>query len=129
VAASVREAAYSTSSNQPVAQVSMFGGATYRIGFDRRADKVRGRASLNFGGMVKSANSSELRIAQGLEIAGGKSGKPALHLAGQDVGELGNRAKLGTGGTVALVVVGVVVVAAVIAGLAWAEDRKNKNNE
>ena len=116
--ASVRDAAFASSSDRILAQTSMFAGATYRVGFDGRSGKPRGHAAVQLSGMVMSANSTEIRFGQGLQITGGKTGKPALFLSGRDVGQLGDQARLSKGATVGLVVLGVVVVAGAVVALA-----------
>ena len=99
------------------------------MGFDGSTGKPRGRASFLVGGMSSTPDASTFRIGQGLELAGGKSGKPALFIAGRDVGELGDRNNLSTGATIALVVVGVVVVAGGIAALLIDERLDRQNQE
>lgn len=129
VGASVRDAAFSSSADRAPAQTSIFAGATYRLGLDGRAGKTRGRAGLNLSGMVMSPDASDIRIGQGLEVADGKTGRPALFVAGREAGKLGDRARVGTGGTVALVVVGVVIVAGVAVALAVDERLDRQNSE
>jgi hypothetical protein len=128
-AASVRDAAFAASSDHQQAQTSLFAGATYRINFDRRSGKPMARASLGIGGMMHSPGSSEMRIGQGLEIAGGKTGRPALFIAGREAGEIERRAGLSTGATIALAVVGVVVVAGAVTALLIDERLDRQNTE
>jgi hypothetical protein len=116
--ASVRAAAFSQSSDINVSRPSMFAGATYRVGFDRRSGTAKGRASLLISGMRMKQDSSGFRLGQGLELTGGKTGKLALHLVGQDVGELKKRAQMSTGGKIAIAV-GVVALAGAIAFGVW----------
>ena len=87
----------------------MFAGATWRVGLDRRTGDSRGRASLKLSGMTYAPASSEVRFGQGLEIAAGRTGKPALHTAGQDIGQLKTKAQL-SGTTTAVVVGGILVL-------------------
>lgn len=112
--ADVREAAYASSSDRTVAQTSMFVGATYRIGLGRGTDDRRGRASLRLAGMSYAPASSELRLGEGLELSAGKTGKPALYLAGQDVGEFKSKAQM-KGATTAIIVGGVILLGVVAA--------------
>lgn len=111
---SVRDAAFSSSADRPAAQTSVFAGATYRVGLDRRAAEARGRASLKVAGMSNAPGSPDFRFGNGLEITAGRTGKPAVHLAGQDIGQLNRKAQL-SGTTTALIVGGVLIAAAVTA--------------
>ena len=129
VAASPRDAAFSSTDDRAQSRNSTFVGATYRIGFDRGTGKPRGRASFQVSAMTSTPDASVLRIGQGLELAGAKSGKPALFIAGRDVGELGNRNHLSTGATIALAVVGVVVVAGGVVALLIDERLDRQNQE
>ena len=113
VAASVRDAALSSSSDRPEMRTSMFAGATYRVGFNRKTGKVVGRASLKIAGMTSVPGSPYAKFANGFEITGGKTGQPALHLRGMDIGEIERKASLSTGATIAIGV-GVLSVAGVI---------------
>jgi hypothetical protein len=65
--------------------------------------------------------SAEIRFGDGLELTGGKSGKPTLHIAGQDVGELKKQTNLSTGGKIAIGVGVVVLLGAAAFGI-WALD-------
>lgn len=113
--ASVRAAAYASTADRHSAQTSLFAGATYRIGFDRRDSRQRGRAAINIAGMSRTPT-AEFRVGQGLELTGGKGGKPTLSLAGQDLGQFKQRAQL-KGTTTALIIGGVVLVGVVAAVL------------
>lgn len=114
-AAGVRAAAYASSADSHSAQTSMFAGATYRVGFDHRDSRPRGRAAINIAGMSRTPTAG-FKIGQGLELSGGRTGKPALFLAGQDVGEFKGKAQL-SGTTTALIVGGVILVGVVAAVL------------
>jgi hypothetical protein len=129
-AASVRDVAFSSSADQARAQTSMFAGASYRVVLGGTGENPRSRASLKLSGMMKVPGASEIRFGQGLEVARGIAGKPALFVAGRDVGKLGDQARLGSGGTIALVVVGLVVVAGGAAALAIdaRDDRLDRQN-
>ena len=113
--ASIREAAFASSVDRPQAQTSMFAGATLRVGLDGRAADKNPRAALKLSGMTHTPGRSDLRLAEGLEISGGRTGKPALYFAGQDAGELQQRAKLSSGAKTALIIGGIVVVGVVVA--------------
>ena len=129
LSASVRDAAFASSADPSTAQTSVFAGATYKVGLDRRSGEPRGRASLKLAGMVKPSAYGQARFSDGLEIASGRTGKPALHLAGRDVGELNQKANLGTVGTAAIVVVEVAVAAAVVVALLIDERLDRQNQE
>ena len=127
--ASVRDVAFASTDDRAQPRNSTFVGATYRIGFDRGAGKPRGRVSLQVSALTSTPDASILRIGQGLELTGGKSGKPALFIAGRDLGDLGDRNHLSKGATIALVVVGVVVVAGGVAALLIDERLDRQNQE
>ena len=129
VTATVRDAAFASSGDRAQPQTSMFVGATYHVGLNGSSNRARGRASLHLGAMMKTTDASDLRIGRGLEIAGGRAGKPALLIAGHDARDLGDRSHLSTGATVALVVVGVVVIAGVTAALLIDERLDRQNSE
>jgi hypothetical protein len=112
--ASVRTAAYSQSSDMNVAQPSMFAGATYRVGFDRKSGTTTGRASVKIAGMTATRETGGMKFAEGIALTGGKTGKPALHLAGLDIDDLERRSNLSTGATIAIGVGVVLLVGAVI---------------
>jgi hypothetical protein len=114
VHASVREAALTTSADVRSTQSGMFAGATLRVGFDRSAGKARGRAALAISGMTKDPGSAGVRFGDGFELAAGRTGKPALHVAGQDVGEFGRQNNLSTAAAIAIGVGLVVVVGAAV---------------
>lgn len=113
-AGGVREAAFASSSDQTNAKASLFVGASYRLGFDRAAKSTKGRASLKMSGMTHRPATSELRFGQGIEFAAGRTGKPALFLAGSDVGELQKSARLNGTTTAVVAVVGVALLVGVV---------------
>lgn len=104
-----RDALFQSSAEPSATRTSMFAGATYRIGFDRRAGKAKGRAALSFGTMALSPTTASVRFSDSFQLTGGRTGKPALHIAGQDVGELGKTAQL-NGTTTAILIAGGVVL-------------------
>ena len=115
VAASVRDAAFSSSADRAETRTSVFAGATYRVGLNGKSRKPVGRASLKIAGMTKVAGSPYAQFANGFEITGGKTGQPALHLGATDIGDIERRANLSTGASVAigvgvLLVVGLLVL-------------------
>ena len=126
--ASVRTAAYSQSSDIQVAQASMFAGLTYRIGVDRKTGTAKGRASLKIAGMTATPATGALKFSEGIAFTGGKTGKPALHLAGQDLGQLNTKAQL-NGTNTALVVGGVILLAVAVALVASDIHHDNKCSE
>ncbi len=121
------QAAFASSSDQPQAQASMFTGVRYRVSLDRKPGQPRARASLTFAGMRQRVDGSELQIGSGLEIAAGKTKKPALHLAGQDIGELKNVSSLD--GTTTVAIVAGVLVAAAIVGALLIDDKLEDDND
>lgn len=125
--AGVRETAFSSSSDRPVAQTAMFAGASYRLSLDGRSAARHGEVSLRFAGMTSSPERAP-RFGEGLAFSSA-GGTPRLTIARQDARAIGRKAQLGKGGTVALVVIGVVVVAGAIVALSVADDRDNSNNE
>jgi hypothetical protein len=114
LSASVREAAFSSSGETRVAQSSMFAGATLGVRPDRSTGQPKARAGLAVAGMTRAPGSDQVRFGDGLELAAGKSGKPSLRLAGQDVGELGKRTNLSTGAAIAIGVGVVLLVGAAV---------------
>ena len=126
--ASVRDAALFSSSEQAQARTSLFAGATYRVQFGGRGEPPRSRASLKLSGMTIAPGASKFRFGEGVEVAG-KAGAPVLSIAGRDAGKIGERANLSTGATVAIVVVGAVVVAGVVAALLIDERLDRQNTE
>ena len=92
----------------------MFAGVTYRVGLDRRTSEARGRASLAFTGM-KRTPTDDFKFRQGIELSLGRTGKPALYLAGQDLGQVKAKANLSSTATIGIVVVGVLAIGAVAA--------------
>lgn len=113
--ADVRTAAFASASDRPLTQTSMFVGATYRLGLNRKPGIPRHRAGLGIGGMTLNSKTSELQLGRGIELALGDKGKPALRMAGMDVGELGTASRLSGGGKTALIVVGVAAALGVAA--------------
>lgn len=128
VLGSVRDAASASSGNHRIAQTSIFAGATYRVSLDQSSSKPRGRASLKLAGMSHVPGSAQINLGDGLELTGGKRGRPALHLAGRDIGQLNRKAELDGTGT-ALIIGGVVLLAVVVALVASDLHHKNKCSE
>lgn len=121
--AGVREAALTTSSDRQITRTSLFVGATYRVGLDRRTGGQGGRASLRFAGMSRSSG-SEIRFSQGLELKAGASSRPAVYLAGHDIGQL--RTKSHLNGTTTAVIVGGVLLLGVIAAVAVSDYERDQ---
>ena len=113
VAASVRDAAFSSSSDRAEVRTSVFAGATYRVGLDQVSSKPVGRASLKIGGMTRVPGSTYAKFANGFEITGGRTGRPALHLGGMEIGDIERKANLSSGAAIA-VGVGVLLVAGLL---------------
>ena len=119
---SAREAAFASSADRSAPRSSVFAGATWRIGLDGRTGKTRNQASLRFSGMTHTPGTADLRLGNGLAIAAGQTGRPALFVGGQDIGQIERQANL-NGGNTALIVGGVLLVLAVGAAVAWHELR------
>lgn len=115
--ASVRDAAFATSADKQPERTSVFAGATYRVGLDRRTAHHQGRASLQFAGMKRTA-SADLQFGQGIEMTT-SHGKSTLFVGGQDIGDLRSSAKLN--GTTTAVIVGGVLLLGVLAAVAVSE--------
>jgi hypothetical protein len=111
---SIRDAAFASSADRQGLQTSMFAGATYGVDLDKRTGQARGRASLGFGGMTRTPT-ADLRFAKGLQLSAGQTGKPALFVGGRDLGQVQKQKANLSGGTTALIVVGVVALVAVAA--------------
>ncbi|MEP7315894.1 MAG: hypothetical protein ABI667_04280 [Sphingomicrobium sp.] len=128
--ASAQDAEFASSGDIPSTQMSMFVGASYRVGLDRRTTNARGRASLKVAGMSYVPGRSGINIGSGLELASGKSGKPTFYMAGQDLGQFKNKAGLNGSTTVVVAIVGVALVAgAVILATHCDNDCDNAKNE
>lgn len=124
VSASVRDAAFAASTDRAAVRSSLFVGATYRVGLDRRTSEPKGRASLKIAGMSKAPEASELKFSQGLELTGGKTGKPTVYVAGRDLGQLKTRA--GLNGTTTAIIVGGVLVLGIVAALVISDYQRDQ---
>jgi hypothetical protein len=113
-AASVREAAFSSSTDREHAQTSMFIGMNYGISLDRKTNVRKARASLKVARMVRTPN-AQFRVGEGFGLAAGANGTPVFLVGSQELGSKRDKANLSTGGTVAIAVVGVLVIGAVAA--------------
>lgn len=100
----------------------MFVGGTFRIGFDRRTVPPRSGPALTLTRVTRTATAS-FDLGHGLDVGPGRTGRPALFMGGQDVGQLDRQAKL-SGGTTAMVVVGVLLVVGIGAAVAISEANK-----
>jgi hypothetical protein len=126
--ASVRDAAFASSADRARAESSIFIGANYGVSLGRKTNAGKARASFKIAGMVKDGN-AQFRLGEGLALTAGTQGKPAFLIGGQDIGAMKGKANLGTGGTVALVVVGLAVIGGAVAALAIYERHENENGE
>lgn len=130
VAASVRDAAFSSSADHAQTQTGMFVGVHYRISSKRDASAPTGRASFKMSGMALTPGASDIRFSEGLELTAGKTGKPAFLVGGSDLGEMQKSLKLSGGATAAIVVVGVAVIAAGIFAAMYCDSHcENANAE
>ena len=114
VAASVREAAFSSSADRSRTETSMFAGLNYAVAIDRKTNAPKASASLKLAQMVKTQN-AQFRVGEGLALASGANGKAALLVGGQQIDIKNGKANLSTAGTIGIVVVGVLVLGAVVA--------------
>ena len=112
VAASVREAAFSSSADRSRAESSMFVGINYGVALDRKTNAREARASLKLARMVKTPG-AQFRVGEGLGLAAGVKGKAAFLVGGQEIDIKGGKANLSTAGTIAIAVVGVLAIGAV----------------
>ena len=113
VAAQPRTAALETSAGPAAEQTFMFTGATVRLSLDRRGDR-RPELAMRFAGGIGGAGLMP-RIGEGFAFSARPGAKPSLSLAGQDSRVLGKRLHMSDGAKAALVVGGVVLLAAVVA--------------
>ena len=113
-AASVREAAFASSADRARAETSMFVGANYSVGLDRKSNSRQGRASLKVAGMVKTPN-AQFRLGEGVALAAGAKGKTAFLVGGQEIAIKDGKSNLSTGAAIGIAVVGVLAVGAVAA--------------
>ena len=114
-AAGTPDAAFASTFDQRETRASMFAGATLRIGLRGGTAERTTKASLQLSGMTTQAG-APARFSQGLELTHGRRGKPALHIAGQDIGRIQHRNNLSTGTAVAMGV-GVALLAIVAVGV------------
>lgn len=77
VAASVRDAAFSSSADRVRAERSLFIGMNYGVALDRRTDTREPRASFKVAQMVKKSN-AQFRVGDGIGLAAGAKGRAAL---------------------------------------------------
>lgn len=113
--ADVRTAAFTSASDRPATQTSMFVGTTVSFSLTGKSSRPRYRAALGIGGMARNTGTSELKVGQGLELALTGKKRPALHMAGSDVGQMWRTTKLSGGGKTALIIGGVAVALGVAA--------------
>ncbi len=114
VAASVRDAAFSSSADRARTERSIFIGMNYGVALDRKTDGREARASFQVAQMVKTSN-AQFRVGEGVGLAAGAKGRAALVVGGQEVDLKNGKASLSKGGTIAIVVVGVLALGAVAA--------------
>lgn len=105
-----RSAAFAGASDRSPVQTSMFVGARFKFGFDRKANAPRYRASLGISGMARDPGTAQFRVGEGIELALTGKKKPTLYMGGSDVGEMWRTARLSGGGKTALIVVGAVAL-------------------
>lgn len=127
--AGVREAAFASSSDQGSAQTSLFLGATYRVGLDRRTRAPKGRVAIKLSGMALTPGASALRIGNGFEVAGGKGGKPSFFLAGRDIGTFRQESSLSSGAAIGIGIGVVLIAGAVFLATYCDNDCDNARNE
>lgn len=126
--AGVRDAAFANSSDRMPTQASVFAGATYSVALNRGTKRARGYASLRLSGMTRSWNGAQLQVGQGAELRLGAHGRPMLLAGGQEIDQLTRRSNL-SGGTVAVIVVGVLAVGAAAAYFALRDPCDHKECE
>jgi hypothetical protein len=127
-AASVREAAFSSSAERGHAETSMFIGLNYGVSLDRKTNVHKARASFKVARMVTTPN-AQFRVGEGFGLAARANGKPMFLVGGQELGNKRDKANLSTGGTVAIAVVGVLVIGAVAAYYALRDPCDHKECE
>jgi hypothetical protein len=128
VAASVRDAAFSSSADRSHAESSMFVGMTYGLALDRKTNAREARASFNVARMVRTP-SAQFRVGEGLQLAVGAKGNPAFLIGGQEIRIRNDKANLSSGGTIGIAVVGVLAVGAVAAYFALRDPCDHKECE
>jgi hypothetical protein len=126
--AAVRDAAFASSSDRMPTQASVFAGATYSVALNRGSKGAQGYASLRLSGMTRSWNGARLQVGQGAELRLGAQGRPMLLAGGQEIDQLKRRSNL-SGGTVAVIVVGVLAVGAAAAYFALRDPCDHKQCE
>ena len=127
VAASVRQAAFSSSADQ-VRESSMFIGMNYGIALDRKTNAQDARASFKVARMVKTQN-AQFRVGEGLGLAAGAKGRAAFLVGGQEIDLKNGKANLSKGATIGIIVVGVLAIGAVAAYYALRDPCDHKECE
>ena len=88
-----------------------------------------GRVAIKLSGMVLASGSSSLRSGEGFEIAGGKTGKPSLFLAGRDIGTFRQKSNLSSGAAIGIGVGVALIAGAVFLATYCDNDCDNARNE
>ena len=87
----------------------MFVGATFRLGLNQRTGEPGYRTTLGISGMSRNPVTSGIRVGNGLELAFTGKKKPALNLAGMELGQLRRTANMSGEGKAVLIAGGVAL--------------------
>jgi hypothetical protein len=128
VAASVRDAAFSSAADRARAENSMFIGMNYAVALDRKTDARPAGASLKVARMVKTSNAS-FHVGDGLGLTVGAKGRAALLVGGQQIQLEKEQANLSKGATIGFAIVGLLVVGAAVAYFALRDPCDHKECE
>lgn len=113
--ADVQTAALTSAADRPISQATMFAGATFRLGFHRKPNEPRASAALGIGGMTRSPDAAGPVFGRGLELSVEGRHGPSLRVAGADVGEAWQAARLSGGGKALLIATGAAALLGVAA--------------
>ena len=92
---------------RPELRTAAFVGGTLRLGFGtRRPEKPQAALAMGFAHRTTDRGAAafsarDFRVS-GLQLGAGRPGKPSLRIGGSEVGELGDRLGVSTGGAIAI---------------------------
>jgi hypothetical protein len=111
--AAPRTAVFETSADRSSAQPFLFTGATLRLSLDGKASR-KPELAIRFAGGTASSGMMP-RIGEGIAFSAVAGSKPHMTFAGQDTKVMAKRLNMSGGAKTALIIGGVVLVAAVAA--------------
>ena len=125
--AGVREAAFASAGDHAGVRTGVFAGATYRMALDGRSDRRNGQTTLQVAGFAAAPGRTGMQLGSGIELGRGANGTARLSIAGVPAGQIGKRLNMSGGAKTALIVGGVVLLAAGAAVVIGAHEWKNSD--